>query len=66
MQAWDADLDTIAAAGNGSVLAATTASFTTADETKLDGVESGATADQSGADDCDIQRFAFQSSFTPQ
>jgi hypothetical protein len=38
----DADLTTIAAAGNGSVLAATTASFTTADETKLDGVETGA------------------------
>ena len=29
-----------------SVLAGTTASFTTADETKLDGIESGATADQ--------------------
>ena len=33
-----------------SVLAGTTASFTTADETKLDGIESGATADQTGAE----------------
>jgi hypothetical protein len=38
-QPLDSDLTTIAAAGNGSVLAATTASFTTADETKLDGIE---------------------------
>ena len=36
VQAWDADLDAIAAAGNGTVLAATTASYTTADETKVD------------------------------
>lgn len=34
----------------GTVLANTTASFTTADETKLDGIESGATADQSAAE----------------
>jgi len=33
-----------------AVLAATTASFTTADESKLDGIESGATADQSAAE----------------
>lgn len=33
-----------------AVLAATTASFTTADETKLDGIEAGATADQSAAE----------------
>ena len=39
VQAWDADLDAVAAAGNGAVLAATTASFLTADETKLDGIE---------------------------
>ena len=38
----DSDLTTIAAANNASVLAATTASFTTADETKLDGIEAGA------------------------
>lgn len=38
-QPLDSDLTTIAAANNGSVLAATTASFTTADESKLDGVE---------------------------
>jgi hypothetical protein len=43
VQAHDPDLDTIAAANNGTVLAATTASFTTADETKLDSVETGAT-----------------------
>lgn len=41
-QPLDADLSAIAAASNGSVLAATTASFTTADETKLDGIEAGA------------------------
>ena len=41
-QPLDSDLTTIAAANNGSVLAATTASFTTADETKLDGIETGA------------------------
>lgn len=33
-----------------SVLAATTASFTTADETKLDGIEAGATADQTASE----------------
>lgn len=32
-----------------AVLDGTTASFTTADETKLDGIEAGATADQTGA-----------------
>lgn len=42
VQAYDADLGTIAAANNGAVLAATTASFTTADETKLDGIEASA------------------------
>ena len=42
VQPLDADLTTIAAANNGSVLAATTASFTTADESKLDGIEAGA------------------------
>lgn len=36
--------------GYSAVLAGTTASFTTADETKLDGIESGATADQSAAE----------------
>ena len=41
-QPLDSDLTTIAAANNGSVLAATTASFTTADETKLDGIEASA------------------------
>ena len=38
-QPLDADLTALAAAGNSSVLASTTASFLTADETKLDGVE---------------------------
>lgn len=38
-QAASAHLTTIAAAANSAVLAATTASFTTADETKLDGIE---------------------------
>ena len=33
-----------------AVLAATTASFTTADGSKLDGIEAGATADQSAAE----------------
>ena len=42
VQAYDADLSTIAAANNGAVLAATTASFLTADESKLDGIEAGA------------------------
>ena len=41
-QPLDSDLTTIAAANNGSVLAATTASFTSADETKLDGIEASA------------------------
>jgi hypothetical protein len=41
-QPLDADLTTIAAANNGAVLAATTASFTTADESKLDAIEAGA------------------------
>ena len=36
--------------GYSAVLAATTASFTTADETKLDGIEAGATADMSAAE----------------
>jgi len=35
--------------GYSAVLAGSTASFTTADETKLDGIETGATADQTGA-----------------
>jgi hypothetical protein len=35
---------------HSSVLDATTASFTTADETKLDGIEANATADQTGAE----------------
>lgn len=37
-QPLDADLTALAAANNSTVLAATTASFTTADETKLDGI----------------------------
>lgn len=41
-QPLDSDLTALAAAGNSGVLAATTASFTTADETKLDGIEAGA------------------------
>jgi hypothetical protein len=36
--------------GYSAVLAGTTASFTTADETKLDGIETGATADQTAAE----------------
>lgn len=36
--------------GYSAVLAATTASFLIADETKLDGIEAGATADQSAAE----------------
>jgi hypothetical protein len=44
-QPLDSDLTTIAAANNGAVLAATTASFTAADETKLDGIAAGATTD---------------------
>jgi hypothetical protein len=39
LQPLDADLTALAAAGNSGVLAATTASFLTADETKLDGIE---------------------------
>lgn len=35
---------------HSAVLDGTTASFTTADETKLDGIEAGATADQTGAE----------------
>lgn len=41
-QPLDSDLTAIAAANNGSVLAATTGTFTSADETKLDGIEAGA------------------------
>ena len=41
-QPLDADLTTIAAAGNGAVLAASTASFLVADESKLDGIEAAA------------------------
>lgn len=41
-QPLDADLTALAAAGNSSVLAATTASFTSADESKLDGIEASA------------------------
>lgn len=36
--------------GYTAVLAGTTASFTTADETKLDGIEAGATADQTASE----------------
>lgn len=39
----DADLTALAAANNSAVLAATTASFLTADEAKLDGIATGAT-----------------------
>lgn len=49
-QPLDADLTIIAAANNGTVLAATTASFLIADASKLDGIEAGATADQSAAE----------------
>lgn len=41
-QPLDSDLTALAAAGNSTILAATTASFLTADETKLDGIEAGA------------------------
>jgi hypothetical protein len=41
-QPLDGDLTALATAGNGTVLAATTASFTTADESKLDGIEAAA------------------------
>lgn len=43
-QPLDSDLTALAAAGNSGVLAATTASFTTADETKLDGLREKLTA----------------------
>lgn len=43
-QPLDADLTALAAANNSAVLAATTASFLTADETKLDGIAAGAIA----------------------
>lgn len=48
VQGWDADLDALAAAGNSGILAATTASFLTADETKLDGVEALADVTDAG------------------
>ena len=41
-QPLDADLTALAAAGNSGVLAATTAAFLTADESKLDGIEAAA------------------------
>lgn len=41
-QPLDAGLTALAAAGNSAILTATTASFTTADETKLDGIEAAA------------------------
>jgi hypothetical protein len=41
-QTLDADLTALAAANNSTVLANTTASFLTADETKLDGIEAAA------------------------
>lgn len=41
-QPLDADLTALAAANNSAVLAATTASFLIADESKLDGIEAGA------------------------
>jgi hypothetical protein len=43
-QPLDADLTTLSGAGNSAVLAATTAAFTTADETKLDGLSADAEA----------------------
>lgn len=49
IQPLDADLTALAAAGNSAVLAATTASFLSADETKLDGIATGATANDSDA-----------------
>jgi hypothetical protein len=48
-QPLDADLTALAAAGNSTILAATTASFLTADETKLDGIATGATANSADA-----------------
>lgn len=48
-QPLDADLTAIAAANNGSVLAATTASFTTADEAKLDAITGTNTGDEADA-----------------
>lgn len=49
-QPLDADLTALAAAGNSAVLAATTASFLTADETKLDGIEAGAEVNDTAAE----------------
>jgi hypothetical protein len=49
-QPLDSDLTAIAGANNGSVLAATTASFLTADESKLDGIEAGAEVNDSAAE----------------
>ena len=48
-QPLDSDLTTIAAANNGTVLAATTAAFETADQTKLDGIATAATANDTDA-----------------
>lgn len=42
-QPLDSDLTALAAAGNSTVLAATTSSFTTTLKTKVDGIETGAT-----------------------
>lgn len=42
VQAFSSHLAALVTAGNSAVLAATTASFTTADESKLDGIEAGA------------------------
>lgn len=46
---FDADIG-VTVQAYSSVLQNTTASFTTADETKLDGIEAGATGDQTGAE----------------
>lgn len=48
-QPLDSDLTAIAAANNSTILAATSAAFTGADETKLDGIATGATANSSDA-----------------
>ena len=45
----DADIG-VSVQGYSAVLAGTTASFTTADETKLDNIETGATADQTASE----------------
>lgn len=45
----DSDDIGVSVQAHSAVLDATTASFTTDDENKLDGIESGATADQTGA-----------------